>query len=190
MTGLGPVARLLLWSQWSQTSSTGPPHVETLTSPPTTKKKKKERNLGWDRQGGGGERGGEKCVVGSKERKTRFPRKYRLTAAKIKARPEPKTHLKNLSAVSPSSLASVTHFHPPPTHPSSLLHLSQFFPCSRPHSIQEFCEKKPNAGTPFSERMVSAREQRAYSLFFPFPSVLCSLPFTRRYLKSFHPLGS
>lgn len=64
-------------------------------------------------------------MVGSKERKTLFPRKYRLTAAKIKARSEPKTHLKNLSAVSPSSLASVTHFYPPPTHPSSLL--PQFF---------------------------------------------------------------
>lgn len=71
-------------------------------------------------------------MVGSKERKTLFPRKYRLTAAKIKARSEPKTHLKNLSAVSPSSLASVTHFYPPPTHPSST---SPIFFCPAPSSL-------------------------------------------------------
>lgn len=37
---------------------------------------------------------------------------YHLTSAKIKVRSEPKTHLKNLSAVSPFSPANMTHFYP------------------------------------------------------------------------------
>lgn len=167
----------------SQTSSTGPPHVETLTSPPTTKKKKKkESNLGWDRQGGGGERGGENCVVGSKERKTLFPRKYRLTAAKIKARSEPKTHLKNLSAVSPSSVASGTHFYPPPTHPSSLLHPSRFFcRAPRPHSIQEFREKTKRRNPIFRTDGFCKRTTRLFSFLpvsicFVFASLYSAVP--------------
>lgn len=163
----------------SQTSSTGLPHVETLTSPPTTKKKKDL--AGTDREEG--VKGGEKtvCLCGRFEReKNLFPRKYRLSAAKIKARSEPKTHLKNLSAVSPSSLVSVTHFCPPPLPPPPL---PPFF-VALSSAIQQFCAHPPAKKTDrtrFSERMVPAREQRADSLA-PFPSVLRSLPFTLLYL--------
>lgn len=72
----------------SQTSSTGLPHVETLTSPPRTKKLGRDR---WERN--------PFCS-------------YHLTSAQIKVRSEPKTHLKNLSAVSPFSPANMTHFYP------------------------------------------------------------------------------
>lgn len=101
----------------SQTSSTGLPHVETLTSPPRTKKLGRDR---WEEGVRVREIENKVCVwVRGRERNPFCS--YHLTSAKIKVRSEPKTHLKNLSAVSPFSPANMTHFYP---HLPSLSSLS------------------------------------------------------------------
>ena len=68
--------------------------------------------------------------------------KYHVTSAKIKMRPEPKTRLKNLSAVSPFSAANMTHFYPHlPSLPS--LPLPLFCNTLGLVPIQEFFAQNP-----------------------------------------------
>lgn len=138
MVGLVPgrssasVEALCRVSVTSQTSSTGLAHVETLTWPPTTEKP-------W--QGQIGRRGWERerkfcvsvwmCVCVGFKRERTFST-YRLTAAKIKARSEPTTHLKELSAVSPLFSCQHDSFLSTPPLPPSLVSLT-FLPSAHPH---------------------------------------------------------